>query len=115
MSSPGDETKRDVGGKESPAGVSAQLDALQARWDGLRHNIAELSHAGAEAWRAVEPDARRLMSEMRGLLDSASDRFREARAGTPDHADTDAGPATLPPPATPHTTSEASSEPPPRT
>lgn len=100
MTSPKDDTTRDAGERPTAARVDAQLDALQNRWEAVRQNVAELSHAGAEAWRAVEPDVRRLLSEMRDVLDRAGDRFKEARAGT--------GAAPKPPAgALPRTTTDA--------
>lgn len=97
-----DDTERDAGGKDGSAGrVAEQLDALQGRWESVRRNIAEVSHAGAEAWRAVEPDARRLIAEMRAILDSAGDRFREVRGEASGPAGTDVRPAPLAPPAAP--------------
>ena len=62
MTSPNDDTTRDAGGRSAAGRVDAQLDALQNRWEAVRQNVAELSHAGAEAWRAVEPDVRRLLT-----------------------------------------------------
>ena len=83
MTSPKDDSARDPGERPAAARVDAQLDALQNRWDAVRQNVAELSHAGAEAWRAVEPDVRRLLTDMRDVLDRAGERFREARSGPP--------------------------------
>lgn len=71
--------------RETPGGrVEAQVDALHTRWEEMRSSIGDLSRASAEAWHAVEPDVRRLLSEMRDVLDRAGDRFREARVRTPD-------------------------------
>ena len=82
MTSPKDDTPRPGEERPGTARVDAQLDALQNRLESVRQNVAELSHAGAEAWRAVEPDVRRLLTEMRDVLDRAGERFREARSGS---------------------------------
>jgi hypothetical protein len=115
MTSPKDDADRSATGKDgstgkdASAGMAAQLDALQDRLAGVRRQVAEISHAGAEAWRAVEPDARRLIAELRGVLDNAGDRFREARTGAA--AAPDARAATGTPPAIPPATPDAAGEP----
>ena len=92
-----DDDARSAGDRETAARVRAQLDAVQSRLEGVRQNVGELSHAGAEAWRAVEPDVRRLLSEMRDVLDRAGDRFREARARGAEPAPDRAAAGALPP------------------
>lgn len=119
MTSPKDDADRGPAGKDGStgkdgsAGMAAQLDALQERLAGVRRQVTEISHAGAEAWRAVEPDARRLIADLRGVLDSAGDRFREARSGGATPAATDARSATPAPPAIASPTADSATEPPP--
>jgi hypothetical protein len=74
-------SKKGAGDRRTAARVDAGLDAVNARLAAVRRDAAEVKEAGTEAWRAVEPDVRRLVTEVRGVIARAGDRFREARSG----------------------------------